>query len=119
MPALGIAQETGKLLQWMKAEGEAVKKGDVLMVVETDKTTVEIEADASGILSNVTIGVGQEAPVGQVIALILAPGESRHRHRTRCRTVRRRDFHDGVGSVLSTPGNGHLPIVSHPLLPLR
>ena len=76
MPALGIAQETGKLLQWMKSEGEAVKKGEILMVVETDKTTVEIEADASGILSNVTLGVGQEVPVGQVIALILAPGEA-------------------------------------------
>lgn len=76
MPALGVAQETGKLLQWMKSEGEAVKKGEILMVVETDKTTVEIEADASGILSNVTLGVGQEVPVGQVIALILAPGEA-------------------------------------------
>ena len=80
MPALGIAQETGKLLQWMKSEGEAVKKGEILMVVETDKTTVEIEADASGILSNVTLGVGQEVPVGQVIALILAPGEAARPH---------------------------------------
>ena len=75
MPALGVAQETGKLLQWLKSEGQVVKKGEVLMVVETDKTTMEIEADKDGILSNVTASVGQDIPVGQVIALILAPGE--------------------------------------------
>lgn len=75
MPALGIAQETGRLLQWMKAEGQPVTKGEVLMVVETDKTTVEIEASASGILSHVSAQVGQDVPVGQVIALIMEPGE--------------------------------------------
>ncbi|MCL4507088.1 MAG: 2-oxo acid dehydrogenase subunit E2 [Chloroflexi bacterium] len=76
MPALGIAQETGKLLQWLKTEGQMVTKGEVLMVVETDKTTVEIEAGASGILSQVSAQVGQDVPVGQVIALIAEPGES-------------------------------------------
>lgn len=75
MPALGIAQETGKLLQWLKSEGQSVTKGEPIMVVETDKTTVEIEAEASGVLSNVTATVGDEVPVGKVIALILAPGE--------------------------------------------
>jgi pyruvate dehydrogenase E2 component (dihydrolipoamide acetyltransferase) len=75
MPALGIAQETGKLLQWLKAEGQSVTKGEILMVVETDKATVEIDAPATGTLSNVTAGVGDEVPVGQVIALILAQGE--------------------------------------------
>ena len=75
MPALGIAQETGKLLQWLKAEGQPVTKGEVLMVVETDKATVEIDAPASGTLSHVTASVGDEVPVGQVIALILAAGE--------------------------------------------
>ncbi len=75
MPALGIAQETGKLLQWLKAEGQPVTKGEVLMVVETDKATVEIDAPASGTLSHVTASVGDEVPVGQVIALILAEGE--------------------------------------------
>lgn len=75
MPALGIAQETGKLLQWLKAEGQSVTKGEVLMVVETDKATVEIDAPASGTLSHVTASVGDEVPVGHVIALILAAGE--------------------------------------------
>jgi pyruvate dehydrogenase E2 component (dihydrolipoamide acetyltransferase) len=76
MPALGIAQDTGKLLQWLKEEGQAVSQGEVLMVVETDKATVEIEAPASGVLSQVTAKVGDDVPVGQTIAFILAPGET-------------------------------------------
>jgi pyruvate dehydrogenase E2 component (dihydrolipoamide acetyltransferase) len=75
MPALGMAQETGTLLAWHKQPGDAVVKGEPLMSVATDKTDVEIEANASGVLANVTANVGDEVPVGQVIALILAPGE--------------------------------------------
>ena len=44
MPALGVAQETGTLLNWLKAEGQSVTKGEALMEIETDKATVEIEA---------------------------------------------------------------------------
>jgi pyruvate dehydrogenase E2 component (dihydrolipoamide acetyltransferase) len=76
MPALGMAQETGTLLAWHKQAGETVAKGEPLMTVATDKTDVEIEANASGVLANVTANVGDEVPVGQVIALILAPGEA-------------------------------------------
>ena len=76
MPALGVAQEKGTLIQWLKAEGQTVNKGEPLMEVETDKATVEIEAVASGILVNVTAVAGDEVPVGQTIALILAPGET-------------------------------------------
>jgi len=75
MPALGVAQEKGTLLTWLKAEGQSVTKGEPLMEVETDKATVEIEAPASGILSNVTAAAGDEIPVGNKIAVILAPGE--------------------------------------------
>jgi len=76
MPALGMAQETGTLLRWFKAAGDSVSKGEPLMEVETDKAAVEIEAPASGTLSNVTAQVGDVIPVGQRIALIIAPGES-------------------------------------------
>jgi pyruvate dehydrogenase E2 component (dihydrolipoamide acetyltransferase) len=75
MPALGVAQEKGTLLNWRKAEGESVAKGEPLMEVETDKATVEIEAPASGILTNVTASAGDEIPVGNRIAVIVAPGE--------------------------------------------
>jgi len=75
MPALGVAQEKGTLLNWRKAEGQSVTKGEPLMEVETDKATVEIEAPASGILTKVTASPGDEVPVGNKIAVILAPGE--------------------------------------------
>lgn len=76
MPALGVAQQTGILLKWLKAEGQSVSKGEPLMEVETDKATVEIEAAASGILANITARAGDEVPVGQKIAVISALGEA-------------------------------------------
>ncbi|WP_376796584.1 2-oxo acid dehydrogenase subunit E2 [Thermogemmatispora sp.] len=75
MPALGMAQETGKVLRWLKREGEPVKQGEPLAEIETDKATVELEAPATGLLSAVTASEGEDIPVGQQIALILAPGE--------------------------------------------
>jgi pyruvate dehydrogenase E2 component (dihydrolipoamide acetyltransferase) len=76
MPALGMAQETGTLLRWLKNPGDQVTKGEPLMEVETDKATVEVEAPASGILSDVTAQPGDAIPVGQPIARLLAPGEA-------------------------------------------
>ena len=75
MPALGVAQQTGTLLKWLRAEGEAVKKGEPLMEIETDKATVEIEAPGSGVLALVTARAGDQVPVGERIAFILAPDE--------------------------------------------
>jgi pyruvate dehydrogenase E2 component (dihydrolipoamide acetyltransferase) len=76
MPALGMAQDSGKLIRWLKREGQRVTKGEPLMEVETDKATVEIEAAATGILAHVTAQEGDTVPVAQVIALIVAPGEA-------------------------------------------
>lgn len=76
MPALGISQDTGTLIRWLKEEGEAVTQGEPLMEIETDKATVEVECPGTGILANVTAAVGEAVPVGQVIALIAAPGDS-------------------------------------------
>ena len=76
MPALGMAQETGKLIEWMVPEGQAVTKGEPIMLVETDKATVELEAPATGFLTNVTAQPGDDVPVGTVIALIVAQGEA-------------------------------------------
>lgn len=76
MPALGMAQETGKLLKWYKAEGEQVAKGEPLMEVETDKVTVTIEANDSGQLAGISAKEGEDIPVGEVIAYLVAPGES-------------------------------------------
>lgn len=75
MPALEMAQETGKIVSWVKKEGEAVAKGEVLLEVETDKAVVEIEAVADGILAGVKSHEGDVVPVGQTIAWLVAPGE--------------------------------------------
>jgi pyruvate dehydrogenase E2 component (dihydrolipoamide acetyltransferase) len=76
MPALEMAQETGKLVSWKKKEGDPVKKGELLLEVETDKAVVEIEAAADGILGGITAQVGDVVPVGQTIAWLLKQGEA-------------------------------------------
>jgi pyruvate dehydrogenase E2 component (dihydrolipoamide acetyltransferase) len=76
MPALEMAQETGKLVSWKKKEGEQVKKGEILLEVETDKAVVEIEAAADGVLAGVSAKVDDVVPVGQIIAWLLKAGES-------------------------------------------
>jgi pyruvate dehydrogenase E2 component (dihydrolipoamide acetyltransferase) len=75
MPALEMAQETGKLLAWRKKEGERVTKGEPLLEIETDKAVVEVEAPGDGILAGITADVGAVIPVGQTIAWLVAPGE--------------------------------------------
>ena len=76
MPALGMAQETGKVVRWLKQDGEPVTKGEPLLEVETDKVTVEIEAPADGTLAGVSAPDGADVPVGTVIAVVLAEGEA-------------------------------------------
>jgi pyruvate dehydrogenase E2 component (dihydrolipoamide acetyltransferase) len=75
MPALEMAQETGKLIAWRKKEGDRVSKGEPLLEIETDKAVVEVEAPADGILAGIKASEGTDIPVGQTIAWIVAPGE--------------------------------------------
>src|ERR1700734_1886418 len=75
MPALEMAQETGKVLNWRKKEGERVTKGEALLEIETDKAVVEIEATGDGILAGVKALAGAVVPVGQTIAWLVQPGE--------------------------------------------
>ncbi len=76
MPALEMAQETGKLVSWRKKEGESVAKGELLLEIETDKAVMEIESPADGILAGVKVHEGAVVPVGQTIAWIIRPGEA-------------------------------------------
>jgi pyruvate dehydrogenase E2 component (dihydrolipoamide acetyltransferase) len=75
MPALEMAQETGKVLAWRKKEGEQVTKGEPLLEIETDKAVVEVEAPGDGLLAGVAAKVGDEIPVGRTIAWLVKPGE--------------------------------------------
>jgi pyruvate dehydrogenase E2 component (dihydrolipoamide acetyltransferase) len=75
MPKLSEAMETGKLLRWLKQEGEAVAGGDIIAEIETDKADIELEAFGSGVLRKVLVGPGSTVPVGNLIAVIADPAE--------------------------------------------
>ena len=75
MPKMGDTMEEGKILRWIKKEGDPVKRGESLAEVETDKVNIEIESFASGVLRKILVLEGQSAPIGAGIALIGAPDE--------------------------------------------
>ena len=89
MPALEMAQETGKLVSWLKKEGDSVCKGEPLLEIETDKAVMEIEAPGDGVLSGIKVFAGAEVPVGQTIAWIVRPGEAPPGEEARVETGRK------------------------------
>src|SRR5262245_2708457 len=103
MPALEMAQETGKLVSWKKREGEQVKKGEMLLEVETDKAVVEIEASGDGVLSGVTAKEGDVVPVGQTIAWLLKPGESVPTSGAQMHSGRKMDSAPAAAAVAAAP----------------
>ena len=108
MPALEMAQETGKVVSWRKREGERVVKGEPLLEVETDKAVVEVESPGDGILSAVTAREGAVIPVGQTIAWLLAPGEAAPIATAPAQTGRRTDS-AAAGSSAASASVGSPP----------
>jgi pyruvate dehydrogenase E2 component (dihydrolipoamide acetyltransferase) len=76
MEALSPTMEEGRLVKWVKNEGDAVKSGDVLAEVETDKAVMELVARTDGVLRKHVLAEGTSAPVGQLVGVIAAPGEN-------------------------------------------
>src|SRR3990172_4466746 len=76
MPKMGDAMTEGKLLRWIKQQGDTVKKGEPIAEIETDKVNVDIEAEWDGVLAQVLVGAGGVADVGAPIAVIARPGEA-------------------------------------------
>ena len=76
MPALEMSQDNGKVIAWLKREGDEVRKGEMLLEIETDKAVVEIEAAGDGILAGISAHAGDVVPVGRTIAWIVAAGET-------------------------------------------
>jgi pyruvate dehydrogenase E2 component (dihydrolipoamide acetyltransferase) len=103
MPALEMAQETGKLVSWKKKEGEQVTKGEMLLEVETDKAVVEIEAAGDGVLSGVTAKIGDVVPVGQTIAWLLKPGEALPTGGPQAQTGRKMDSAPAATAAAAAP----------------
>ncbi|HEX5439571.1 MAG TPA: lipoyl domain-containing protein, partial [Ktedonobacterales bacterium] len=75
MPKMGDTMEEGKILRWIKHEGDAVQKGEALAEIETEKVNIEAEAFASGVLRKILAQEGETVPVGAPIALIGAADE--------------------------------------------
>ncbi len=76
MPKLGLTMEEGTILDWMKGEGEAVRAGETLLSIETDKVAIDVDAPADGTLLKIVVPVGATVPLGEVIAYIGSPGEA-------------------------------------------
>ncbi len=75
MPALGADMEAGTVLQWLVKPGDAVKRGDIVAVVDTEKATIEVEIFQAGVVEKIVIPEGEKVPVGEVLAIIRANGE--------------------------------------------
>jgi pyruvate dehydrogenase E2 component (dihydrolipoamide acetyltransferase) len=75
MPKMGDAMEEGTLLKWLKSEGDEVGEGDPIAEIETDKVTLELEAEDSGTLAQLIADEGQDIPVGEAIAFVQGEGE--------------------------------------------
>ncbi|MGH2508208.1 MAG: biotin/lipoyl-containing protein, partial [Ktedonobacteraceae bacterium] len=75
MPKMGDTMEEGKILRWIKREGDTVERGESIAEVETDKVNIEIQAFASGILRKILVSEGESAPINAGIAYIGAVDE--------------------------------------------
>src|SRR6267142_1425899 len=81
MPQLGETVAEGKITKWYKSAGDAVKPGDNLFEIETDKVSMEVPSTATGVLSEIRVGAGEVAPVGAVVAVIAGAGGNVSEHR--------------------------------------
>lgn len=70
MPMLGEVMEEGRIVAWLKKEGDPVEEGEIVMEVETEKATFEIESPASGVLKEILVPEGKMAAVNTLLALI-------------------------------------------------
>jgi pyruvate dehydrogenase E2 component (dihydrolipoamide acetyltransferase) len=75
MPSLGHTMEKGKVIEWLKQEGESLAKGEPMVVIETDKVVTEVEAPTDSVLVRIVVGQEEERPIGATLALLGSPGE--------------------------------------------
>jgi pyruvate dehydrogenase E2 component (dihydrolipoamide acetyltransferase) len=99
MPSLGHTMEKGKVIEWLKREGEPVAKGEPLLVVETDKIVTEVEAPAAGVVLKILVGPAEERPIGTTLALLGALGETLSEAEVR----QLLGDEEGRGAVTATP----------------
>ena len=107
MPKLGFDMAEGKLVRWMKKEGDNVKEGEVLAEIETDKATVEVESPASGVVRRLVVEEGAVVPVGSPIAVVGTMTETIEEAGQKTATVQmsnvERQITTAISQNLSTP----------------
>ncbi|MBW2047194.1 MAG: dihydrolipoyl dehydrogenase [Deltaproteobacteria bacterium] len=101
MPKLGLTMTEGLIVEWKKAEGEQVRKGEILYVLETEKVTYEVEAPEDGTLGKISVQAGETAPVGAVVGYLLKQGEDAS---VLEQAASRPEGTDGVAERLETEG---------------
>ena len=119
MPKLGLTMEHGVIIKWTRGEGDLIKKGDVLLEVESDKATVDVESEFEGILLKRYYNEGADVPCGENIALIggagekisepdarLAAGPSKSRSAEEKVDALSRESDAGDGESVPTPNKG-------------
>eukprot|EP00557_Chaetoceros_sp_GSL56_P005844 CAMPEP_0176503868 /NCGR_PEP_ID=MMETSP0200_2-20121128/15617_1 /TAXON_ID=947934 /ORGANISM="Chaetoceros sp., Strain GSL56" /LENGTH=597 /DNA_ID=CAMNT_0017903237 /DNA_START=399 /DNA_END=2192 /DNA_ORIENTATION=+ len=72
MPALSSTMKEGRVVSWLKSEGDEVEAGEAIMVVESDKADMDVEAFEDGFIAKILVGEGETAPVGEIVALMVA-----------------------------------------------
>jgi pyruvate dehydrogenase E2 component (dihydrolipoamide acetyltransferase) len=75
MPSLGHTMEKGKIIEWLKHEGDSIAKGEPLVVIETDKVITEVESPAEGVVLRIVVPSEEERPIGALLAVLGAQGE--------------------------------------------
>src|SRR5437667_11268668 len=75
MPSVGQTREKGKIIEWLKHEGDPIAKGEPLVIIETDKVITEVESPADGVVLRIVVPSGEERPIGALLAVLGAQGE--------------------------------------------
>lgn len=116
MPALGLTVEKGSILQWLKNEGDLVKKGEPIFEVEADKVTTEVESPATGILRKILVPEGLEVPILTVVAVITPEGEElpeKYLEERRIDTaIKGEDLFELTSSISPLPSDAQQQVVS-------
>ena len=75
MPVLGADMDEGTVLEWLMKPGDEVRKGDVIAVIDTAKSAIDVESFCTGTVEKLVVGIGETVPVGTVLAMITEPAE--------------------------------------------
>src|SRR3970040_3032259 len=96
MPSLGADMEFGTLVDWRVKPGDAVKRGDVVALVETEKGVIEVEIFENGVIESLVVSPGQKVPVGATLATLSGDGRKTHDRRWKHGATRRALAHAGT-----------------------